>query len=93
MTPPGPRCDVPTMRPVTVHTITAHDDDQWECMCGNVPHSDGFCMIDRDGNDTAHAPERWVESLYKCDRCGLVIDAATYDDDRSTVAVVGHLPS
>ncbi|UUV35993.1 hypothetical protein NQK81_21985 [Amycolatopsis roodepoortensis] len=49
-------------------------------------------MIDSNGDDVAHAPGRWVEPLYKCDGCGHVIDAATYDDTTHTVAVVGRLP-
>ncbi len=88
-----PHPDVPTMYAATVTAITAHDCERWVCTCGNTPHSSGFCMIDRNGDDTAHAPERWVEPLYKCDGCGHVIDAATYDDTTHTVAVVGRLPN
>ncbi|MBB5856417.1 hypothetical protein HDA45_006504 [Amycolatopsis umgeniensis] len=51
-----PHPDVPTMRAATVATITAHDCERWVCVCGNTPHSSGFCMIDRNGDDIAHAP-------------------------------------
>lgn len=48
------------------------DRDAWTCVCGNTPCSGGFYSCDADG-DLIEPGEEW-DCLYRCDRCGRVID-------------------
>lgn len=77
--------------PADVAAITAHAEDWWECRCGNKPCYSGFDTIDRDGNDVANEPERWTEPLYRCNSCGLVVDASTTDTAARTITVIGRM--
>ena len=50
------------------------EEDDWICKCGNIPASDGFYTCDADGNYIEAGTCSDWDSLYRCDRCGRVID-------------------
>jgi len=50
------------------------DWDCWECICGNHAEDDGFYTCDRDGNLIEATTDSWWDELYRCERCGRVID-------------------
>lgn len=52
----------------------ATDDTTWLCPCGNTPHSQGFHPWPREDSP-------WV---YRCDRCGRLVDIETRDIIGST---------
>jgi len=79
------------IRPADVATITAIEEDRWQCHCGNTPHSSGFAPVDRHGNEVEPTPAQWPEPLYRCNACGLVMDADTVDTAAHTVAVIGRV--
>lgn len=74
-----------------VATIAATEEDFWKCHCGNTPHADGFVPVDRRGNEVEPTAKQWPEPLYACNRCGLVLDAASVDMTAHTVAVIGRI--
>lgn len=51
-----------------------HDEDAWECLCGNTPDNEGFYACTRDGYAVDPTPKLWKENLYMCFSCGRVID-------------------
>jgi len=81
----------PALSPADVATIAALEEDRWKCHCGNIPHSDGFAPANRRGREVEPTPDQWPEPLYVCNRCGLVMDAATVNLTTHTVAVVGRI--
>jgi YD repeat-containing protein len=68
------------LKPIQGVAISYHksDRDQWKCICGNHPESDGFYTCDRDGNLIEATTDSWWDELYRCDRCGRVIDQRTH---------------
>jgi len=54
-----------------------NDPDAWVCRCGNTPATAGFRPCDRRGNAVAPTAADWPEPLYRCDRCGRIVDART----------------
>ena len=56
------------------HFITqeAGNRDAWVCVCGNVPHDDGFYPCDKTGNEME--PVTGWSGLYVCYRCGRIIN-------------------
>lgn len=65
--------------------ITVEPDwpDNWICVCGNTPDSDGFYPCDANGNEVEPV-EGWKD-LYVCANCGRIID-------QHTLEVVGRNP-
>ncbi len=58
-----------------IHYVS-ENDDAFECLCGNVPWSNGFFPI--EGNtEVDPVPEDWTSNEYVCNRCGRVIDQTT----------------
>ncbi|MEJ2901631.1 hypothetical protein WAE58_04320 [Pedobacter panaciterrae] len=60
---------------VDSHSIrfrSGHND--WICKCGNTPSAEGFYTCDADGNDIEPEVCTDWDHLYRCDRCGRVID-------------------
>jgi hypothetical protein len=53
------------------------DPEAWICRCGNTPATMGFFPCDRQGNEVEPTVEAWPEPLYRCDRCGRIIDSRT----------------
>lgn len=49
--------------------------DAWVCWCRNRPSDYGFYPCDAEGNDME--PEGDWPGLYRCDRCGRVIEPET----------------
>jgi hypothetical protein len=62
------------LKPVVAEHITheEQDRDAWVCICGNTPDHGGFYSCDEDG-DLIEPGNEW-ECLYRCERCGRVID-------------------
>jgi hypothetical protein len=50
---------------------------EWTCLCGNTSYYEGFFPCDADGNEVDPTPENWTINLYRCDRCGRIINQAT----------------
>lgn len=61
----------------------AIDGDDWRCLCGNTPHTDGFYPCDSAGNRVEPVPEAWGGLLYVCERCDRIVNQETRE-------VVGH---
>jgi len=55
-------------------SFEAHDRDCWICTCGNYAEAEGFYPCDRDGNVIEPVTDSWWDELYRCERCGRVID-------------------
>lgn len=50
------------------------DWDTWLCVCGNYAEDAGFYTCDEDGNGIdSYSSIEW-DNLYRCERCGRVID-------------------
>ena len=64
-------------------THEAGGDDEWLCICGNRPISDGFFTCDSEGNEVEPTPKDWTTNWYVCGRCGRIID-------QNTLEVVGR---
>lgn len=45
--------------------------EAWVCICGNMPHCDGFSPCDETGNEVE--PDKDWNDLYVCDSCGRII--------------------
>ncbi|HYT36280.1 MAG TPA: hypothetical protein VEL49_03800 [Ktedonobacteraceae bacterium] len=58
-------------------TILTDEFGEWVCICGNVPSDEGFYPCDEQGNMVEPTPEEWTTKLYRCDRCGRIIDQDT----------------
>lgn len=58
--------------------------DAWVCLCGNMPHVYGFYPCLEDGTEV-EPMEPWWRNLYRCDKCGRIINQDTLD-------VVGRKP-
>jgi hypothetical protein len=56
----------------------SNGDDSIRCLCGNHPLAQGFFPCDRQGN-LAESNEAWIEPLYRCDRCGRIINSETWE--------------
>lgn len=69
--------------PVTGERITheQQDRDAWLCICGNTPDTGGFYPCDEDG-DLIEPGGDW-DRLYRCERCGRVID----DRDHQVIGI------
>lgn len=48
--------------------------DDWICICGNMPSTDGFYPCTADGVEVEPFPETWSNDLYICARCTRIID-------------------
>lgn len=48
-----------------------------ECPCGNTRCGEGFVPCDQDGRFVEPTPNEWDRPLFRCDRCGTIIDANT----------------
>jgi hypothetical protein len=59
--------------------------DNWVCICGNTPTSEGFDPCDAEGNQIAPTIASGWTNLYVCDRCGRVIR-------QDTLEVIGRNP-
>ncbi len=57
--------------------IDRTDEDWWVCPCGNDPGRDGFFPCDRRGEEVEPTPAAWQEPLYRCARCGRIIEQET----------------
>jgi hypothetical protein len=53
--------------------------DAWTCVCGNMPHIDGFYPCDRAGRLVEPTPEDWTSGLYVCSGCGRLINPDTLE--------------
>lgn len=61
-------------------TREPQDKDAWVCICGNMPHKDGFYPCDKQGNElepTIDSP--WDGKLYVCDQCGRIVNQDTLE--------------
>ncbi len=68
--------------------VDADDPDAWLCMCGNRPDLEGFYPCDESGMLEEPTQETWTSGLYRCERCGRVIQQET----RTIVGVLeGHV--
>lgn len=65
------------MKSIERITHEPHDRDAWICICGNMPHDDGFYPCDEHG-DEVDPDNRW-HGLHVCDRCGRIIDQETLE--------------
>lgn len=63
--------------------ITAHAIDDWECVCHNRPHTDGFYPCDDKGREVEPSEVDWLTSKYVCGGCGAIID-------QNTLEIVGY---
>jgi hypothetical protein len=71
----------------TKERIAAPAEDEWTCLCGNVPETDGFWPSTRRGRELEPVADgEWDGKLVKCLRCQRVMDQSTWDG--ATVAVV-----
>jgi hypothetical protein len=52
-------------------TEEAGHRDAWICICGNMPHCDGFYPCDKTGNEVE--PVTGWSGLYVCNGCGRII--------------------
>jgi hypothetical protein len=69
--------------------ITAHAEDDWECLCGNTAMSDGFWPCLPDGTEVEPTLEGpWDGKLVVCHSCGRIMDQSTFSDAERTVLVV-----
>ena len=59
------------------HCLTEAED--WICICGNRPTSDGFYPCDSDGNEVDPTFADWKTNWYVCLRCGRMIDQDTLE--------------
>ena len=60
--------------PRTQEIITFEEkEDNWICICGNIPESDGFYPCDRKGKSVEPTVKNWPEALYRCDNCERII--------------------
>lgn len=53
--------------------------DNYVCVCGNRPDTDGFYPCDSDGNDLEPVLDGLWDGLYRCDRCRVVLPATVFD--------------
>lgn len=53
------------------------DGEGWRCVCGNRPIEDGFLPCTWVGDEVEPTPTAWPDPLYRCERCGRIIDAPT----------------
>ena len=53
--------------------------DAWTCLCGNMPHTDGFLSCDITGKLVEPTPADWTSGLYTCARCGRLINPDTLE--------------
>ena len=60
--------------------------DAWTCLCGNMPHTNGFFPCDFNGKLVEPTPTDWTSGLYACLSCGRLINP-------DTLAVVGQAGS
>ena len=44
------------------------------CECGNEDYLEGFFTCDSEGNEVEPTEADWPVPLYKCDRCGAIIN-------------------
>lgn len=52
-------------------TLTfTHKTDDWECLCGNTSHSDGFFPCDETGIEVEPTLDSDWDGLFRCIRCG-----------------------
>lgn len=58
-------------------THEPHYRDAWTCLCGNMPHSDGFFPCDPAGTIVEPTEANWPIPIYVCDRCGRIIHGKT----------------
>lgn len=58
--------------------------DNYVCVCGNRPDTDGFYPCDSDGNDLEPVLDGSWDGLYRCDRCRIVLPATVFDVVRRT---------
>ncbi|GAB3901379.1 hypothetical protein ACFQ1S_00335 [Kibdelosporangium lantanae] len=79
------------MQSTNTEFIKAIAEDWLECECRNHPEACGFALTDRDGRNLDNNPELWIERLYRCNQCGLIVDHSTIDLDAQTVRVVGRV--
>jgi hypothetical protein len=54
--------------------ITVHESDDWECLCGNQPDTDGFYHVNARNEWAEPTPIEWT-GRYGCASCGRVLDA------------------
>lgn len=60
--------------PETVHLT----DDQWTCLCGNEPHTDGFYAYMPDPpREVEPTPHDWTSNAYFCLACLRVFNVTT----------------
>lgn len=64
------------MSQTTIGTNIVQNNDpygeDWKCVCGNQPHTDGFYACDSAGNEVEPVPG-WG-GRYVCSRCEAIID-------------------
>jgi hypothetical protein len=60
-----------------IERIDGTETAWWVCRCGNEPDRDGFVPCTWQGEDVQPTPAAWTEPLYRCDRCGRIIDQET----------------
>lgn len=60
--------------------------EAWVCLCGNMPHEDGFYPCDREGNEMEPLISSDWDGLYVCVSCGRIIHV-------DTLEVVGRNPN
>lgn len=66
--------------------IAAPAVDEWTCLCGNVPETDGFWPCTPRGREVEPTLTAWDGKHVKCLRCRRILDQTTWDG--ATVAVV-----
>lgn len=62
--------------------------DDWVCVCGNMPHSDGFYPCLPDGTEVEPLQDGPWDGLYVCARCTRIVDGDTGEQVREPGPVV-----
>ena len=58
-------------------TLENGEADAWVCICGNMPHNQGFYPCTITGEDCEPDKDGPWKNLYRCDQCGRIINSET----------------
>lgn len=57
--------------------ITRDKEDNFHCLCGNLPWEAGFYPCNTRGETVEPTPEKWKTNYYVCDKCKRFFDIDT----------------
>lgn len=64
---------------------------EWHCVCGNVPSLEGFHPCNYAGNSVEPEAGVWDVPLYRCDRCGRIVEDLSHPGNPDMARVIGRV--